>query len=838
MKNTIIRVVVVLLVFVGSFALFSHLMNSDNIDKTMDLQECTLPTISAYYADKQINYLYGYTAKMQGQYMRDTITPLDEENKLTIQIQTYGETVKQVGFEVRSLDTSRLIEDSVAASGESELKSENDIIDVRLNIQDLLSDGTEYLLIIKLKTDKYDNVNYYTRIVKSGSYNVKEKLDFAINFHNKTLEKSEEIVTNLESNSAGDNSNFNFVNINSSFSQVTFGKLDIKPVGTTQVQLKELNSEIGIINIDYIARMTNSAGETEEYILHEFYRVRYTKDRMYLLDFERTMDEVFNEENKVYYSKALSLGITNDSIEYKANGDGRIVSFVQQGSLYCYNSSSNTIAKVYGFYGGDDIRYVNQNHEVKIIDVDESGSVDFIVIGYMSRGDHEGQTGVSVLHYDSVINGVEEKLFISSDRSYQNLKREIGDLTYISAKGVLYISFCGNVYEISLDSMQSNVLVDAAKNGDFEVSQDGEYMVWQQEAVAFDSKILSIINFDSGKISNIKVSEDERIKPIGFIGDDLVYGIARYSDISAGGFTVFPMYKVIILNEKQEIVKEYEPSGMFVTDGEIKDNMLNMTRMTYNGSSYNLTRSDQIVHSISKEDEKLVLASISTDGKKKEFQFQFSNKLKEKKPSILLPKLVIYDEKEDFSLDIVHNTPRYYVYLRGELDNIYTNAALAFANAISKSGIVVNENQACIYDKIKKYDKHQIEGFPTVAASGNMNSLAACVAAVLDYYQISADVPALMAQGMEPFDILKQELGEEKVAEVYGQTLDSVLYMVSSDYPVIVKLDADNYGVIVGYDLLNTIVMNPSQNKTGYVGMQDSRVMFEASGNMFCGCVK
>lgn len=132
-KKTIIRVIVIVLVFFGSFACFSRLMNSDNIDKTMKLADCTLPVISAYCGDEQINYMSGYTKQMQGQYMRDTITPLDSENKLDIQINTFGETIQSVGFEVRSLDTQRLIEDSVVV-----ILSNKRCKRVRLNIQDLI----------------------------------------------------------------------------------------------------------------------------------------------------------------------------------------------------------------------------------------------------------------------------------------------------------------------------------------------------------------------------------------------------------------------------------------------------------------------------------------------------------------------------------------------------------------------------------------------------------------------------------------------------------------------------------------------------------------------------
>lgn len=833
-KKTIIRVIVIVLVFFGSFACFSRLMNSDNIDKTMKLADCTLPVISAYCGDEQINYMSGYTKQMQGQYMRDTITPLDSENKLDIQINTFGETIQSVGFEVRSLDTQRLIEDSVV----DDFEATNEDKRVRLNIQDLLSDNTEYLLIVKLSTQKHENVYYYTRIVKSSEYYPEEKMKFALNFNEKTFEKSEDIVSNLESNSSGDNSNFNFVNINSSFSQVTYGDLNIQKTGTMQVQLQELNSQTAVIVLKYTAQAQNDAGENEEYNMREFYRVRYTKDRMYLLEFERTMDEIFDENNKVYYSKALSLGIANSDVEYMSNSEGSIVSFVQQGNIYSYDSSSNTISKIYGFSGGDDIRYNNQDHDVKIISVDESGSTDFIVTGYMARGTHEGQTGVAIFHYDSVINGVEEKLFIESDKSYQVLRSEIGDLAYISTKGVLYIGFSEDVYEISLESEQYDILVDGSENGEFVVSKDNVYMAWQQESSDFEATNLNVLDFDNGTVNTITTDENKRIKPIGFMGHDIVYGVARVSDIQAGGNSVFPMYKVIIQNEKNEIIKEYQPSGVFITSGKIVDNMIELDRMSFDGNSYQTVDSDQIVHSIKEEDSKVTLASITTDKKKKEFQLQFGRELKEKMPTCLYPKLVIYDKKEDMKLDIVHETPVYYVYAKGNLDNIYTNAVLAVSRASDIAGTVVTENQTCIYERTKKTDKLQLDKLPTVSVSDKMDSLTACVEAVCEYYQLSVDVSSEVAAGKSPLDVLKYALGQERVVDLTGQSLDNVLYMVSSGYPVIVKNGDNSYGVIAGYNALNTILMNPSENKTGFVGMEDSRKMFSGAGNVFIGCIR
>ena len=54
--------------------------------------------------------------------------------------------------------------------------------------------------------------------------------------------------------------------------------------------------------------------------------------------------------------------------------------------------------------------------------------------------------------------------------------------------------------------------------------------------------------------------EGDKIKVIGFIGNDLIYGIAHATDIyqDAYGETIFPMYKinVVLYNEKNKEKKE------------------------------------------------------------------------------------------------------------------------------------------------------------------------------------------------------------------------------------------------------------------------------------------
>ena len=50
---------------------------------------------------------------------------------------------------------------------------------------------------------------------------------------------------------------------------------------------------------------------------------------------------------------------------------------------------------------------------------------------------------------------------------------------------MLYIGFSEDVYEISLESEQYDILVDGSENGEFVVSKDNVYMAWHAGVIRF-----------------------------------------------------------------------------------------------------------------------------------------------------------------------------------------------------------------------------------------------------------------------------------------------------------------------------------------------------------------
>ena len=96
---------------------------------------------------------------------------------------------------------------------------------------------------------------------------------------------------------------------------------------------------------DYVVTRVGQNGQSEYYNVEEYYRVRYTNTRMYLLNFERTMEEIFRGENDSISGNDILLGIRSKDVEYQTNESGKVVAFVQEGELWSYNQEANTLQK-------------------------------------------------------------------------------------------------------------------------------------------------------------------------------------------------------------------------------------------------------------------------------------------------------------------------------------------------------------------------------------------------------------------------------------------------------------------------------------------------------------
>ena len=69
-------------------------------------------------------------------------------------------------------------------------------------------------------------------------------------------------------------------------------------MGELEASFKEINDSYDVITLRYVVTTKGTGGETEYYNVEEYYRLRMTESRMYVLNFERTLNQIFRGENR------------------------------------------------------------------------------------------------------------------------------------------------------------------------------------------------------------------------------------------------------------------------------------------------------------------------------------------------------------------------------------------------------------------------------------------------------------------------------------------------------------------------------------------------------------
>lgn len=838
MQKGTIKAAVLLIIFILAVLIFGKMTNHVNEDLTTEMEEATLPVISLYQDDREINELHGYSVEMDAAYMRDTVTPIGEERILPITIQTYHTAVDTISYEIRSLDAERLIANADVTSYEEKRGR----IAAELQIQNLLEAGEEYLLIIQLESGD-ESIYYYTRIVEPVDCYVDECLAFVMDFNDKTFnnETTGSLATYMEK-TTGDNTTLHYVSLNSSLKQVGWADFEGERLTDPVPSIKEITNTYNVIVLDYVVTSIGENGESEYYNVEEYYRVRYTTSRIYLLNFERTMEQIFRGENHSISDKYIQLGIRSDEVDYKTNEAGNNVAFVQEGELWSYNTTENTLAKVFSFrgYEGIDVRENYREHDIKIVDVDEAGSVDYIVYGYMNRGIHEGEVGMAVYHYDSLSNTNEELVFIPSDRSYEVMKSELGQLMYVNEGGELFLMVDGNVYGIDLNTLKTREIIAGLTDGTFAVSESNRFIAWIEttEEKRIGSDCIHVMNLSNQKTIDIKESAGESMKPLGFMEEDFVYGIAKDSDIyeDAAGNITFPMYQIKILDvssDEQEVLKTYEKAGYYVSDVVIEEYTMYLKRIRYNGTAYVSADQDMIMN---REGDSGKLAEItsSTGGSKQtQIQIVLADTVSDKTPKLLTPRETILEEKRTVSLREENGTRHYYVYVKGDVVLATDNVTEAVIAANERMGVVIGDNLEYIWKRSRKATQPQFTDITVGTEDAEAGSIAQCINAMLEKEGINISVGALIEGGETPKSILNNTMKDVNVLDLTGCNVEEILYYVSCGSPVFAMTGSSDAVLVIGYDNNNVVIFDPGMGTTYRKSIAEADEIFANAGNVF-----
>lgn len=811
MKKKLVKAGVLILVFVAAFLIVSRITNRGTDDTLVKMGEATLPRISFEVGGQTVNHLAGYTEEMDVTAMRDTITPLDTDGNLTMKIEQYGREILGISYEVISLNGK-----VTYLSGE--VKTEPQETMTLFFGDQLPEDMTEAVLKVILQAGNGGSdqkIYYYTRIERPDNLSVNECLSFSQNLHEKTFlkESAEEWTMYLEPGEESDNTTFQTVNIHSDVDHIQWGSLAPEVVSDVEWSIKESNSVYTSVQAKYQVTCSKEAEGT--YNIREFFRVRCIEGEMYLLNYDRSMNQVFPGADAIGES-GIMLGIADADIPYEMNEDGTVIAFVQERDLWVYNQSTQTLSLVFSFANaeGQDVRSRNDEHAVRVIYVDEAGNTTFAVYGYMNRGTHEGMVGAGVYYYDAQANAIEEKAFIPSTKSFAIAEEELGKMVYFSPeRQLLYVLTGGVFYQIDMENNEQKVLAENLSEGQYVVSDDGRLMAYQPEGSLESAGTVTVLNLETGESYTVDAPEGETIRPLGFVRHDFICGYMRSSDrgVTLVGEEMLPMYRMEILDSESKVLKNYFQDGVYISDIFVEDNMVTVNRVVRNENVYSGTSQDYISSTEERKDTTITLQKLSTELKESQMRFTFAKKQENLEVKTLYPSQVIAEEPLTISFDDKKEEELYYVYGKGELAAIYSKAAYAIQKAEQISGVVISSEQSYIWEKGNRYLVYDTEAQPFGVAEGQ-TSLEACLAY------------------MEQYNAKKIDLS--------GCTLNQVLYVINKGLPMIAMTDANHAILLTGYSTTDVTYVEPNDGALHTIGQNELAVILASSGNTFIGFVQ
>lgn len=809
MKNFFKRFLVLLVVFILGVAGTAFLMNNETTDDRSDMNDAVLPEVMVQFGDVLTNRMYGYRQPMEADFVRDSVTPLDTTKKLTLVVNPYDTKVRNLSYEIRTSDGSKVMENRTIKSLDT---GSDGYLRTEIEISSGLLMNQEYSLQITLSTNHGD-AYYYTRVVSRSATYTEQYAKFADDFVQMSLDKTQadNLAAYLETSDSASSRNFAGLNINSPLADISWGNLNPQLSKAGIPVIKDINETTASISIEYEISAQNENGNTEYYLVTDFYRMRYDETRIRLLDFKRSASEVFDPSLSVISNSGLLLGVRSKDVDYLTNEDGSVTAFTQNGDIWSYVPDTGKFVEIFTFRKDteSDFRDARVEHDIKLLSVENNGDVDFMVYGYMNRGAHEGYSGVGIYHYNNDQGAIEEQVFIPCTESFEFLQEDLGTLSYVNQSGQLFIMIAGNLYQINIDENTYEVLADHIDSDDFGVSVTNAHAAWKSESGDYAGQI-EFIDFDTMERRRIVPEASQKLDLLGFMNENLIYGIVLDGDTlpNATGYMIDGITTFRIEGFDGTVKKEYHQDGLYVAGVTVGTTLMEFTLVQKSGDIYKGVKKDNIMNNSTAATDKTSVEQTSSSRQGVIVRLTSEDSPSSEEPLILYAKVRNAGEKVvDIQVDKSSVEEVYYVYAGGGLDSVWTDPAKAVQRADKQTGVVLNRAQQYVWER------------------GNMKT------------QITlntTDIPEIIRTASLDVQNLQNGLGDSaKVIDLTGCSLENVLYEVSAQRAVIARTGSDSSVVIVGYDQYNTYLLDPSTGEVKPYGMNDSTALFKNAGNMF-----
>lgn len=838
--DVVLHLIVGLIIFAGAFVLFNHLNTKEKDQDFSEMKNASFPVMEIESEQGHYNAMSAYIDPIDLSLVRNQVTLVGKDNTLNLCLHNYN-------YDITAIQYTLFMKSEEDALEEGTLNKLTDVEEegIRkgtISFETIFEPGKNYYLKMSVRLNKDTKVYFYTKLKNDDNYHLTECMNYVHTFHDNLFDKEKfpDNIPYLEPSADMRTTSLESLDIHASTMAVSFGNMEVKQESEPRITVKEINDVYTVLQLDTILSSEVKEGVVQYYDFSENYKIRYTSDRMYLLDYNRTMDAYYNKALNDPSQNYITLGIQNaNNINYLSSNKGYKVCFSQEGQLWYYNYNSSDVAKVYSFPSENlaDLRNNPNNHDIKILQMDDDGNIIYVVYGYMNRGHYEGKNGIQLLRYDAAEKCNKELAFFSTSVPFEHMKADVEKLVYLSEENVFYCILDGDLHSVDLNTKEDKVLRSGMIHENVTASKKQNIIAIEENQDLTNNTSIRMIDLESGKEQTFTCEKDKRIRAIGFLANDFIYGIADANDVkmSGGDILTFPVKKLSIVNIDGEEVKTYSKSNRYIMQTDIEGQVLEMKFGKKSGNKFIFTNdSDYIRYKEAEESSSVSLVYDYSYTYWNQLFISFPNYVYiQVEPDLVLTKVMASEDNSVIELKRTRSSKtQYYVYAEGKEQGIYDNVTEAVISADELRGNVVSSEEqllwACGFESYA-----MVAGMDQVVkVKSDAQSLAGCLSMIAKVNGTYVKTEEINTKGQKMVDLISNYSGH-KGYNLTGCNVDQILYYISEGYPVMTKYSKNRYIILMSYNSTKLRYLDPVKGQSIAVDRDFLVDKIQKAGNVF-----
>ncbi len=824
-----------LLLFTCAAGVTVFMMNRGKVSGRLQENVSSLPVMYVRAGGQLINEMHGYLEPVDAGYYRDILTPVGESRTINLTVRKGEGGLSSARYELYDEQNVQLLEQGDVTQEDAA----DGIHQMQIIFDSMLYSNTEYCLHVILTEESGREISYYSRLHYGDDLKISEKIKFVLDFNEATFDKQRiNSVARYLRQTSLDNSDFSVMTMDSSAEAVTWGSLAPARTSDVSICVKEINTYYATIMLTYTIEST-ADDLTTEYDVWENYRIMTADEGNYMLDFKRYMSEIPDLNALRLTSGQLRLGVAAegsiDAVTYGTE-EQTYVYLCSGARLLLYDVTSGIVTSVYDGRDEKINEWAGCGQSVKVVGSDsESGDLYFVVYGYMHSGNYEGREGVLLYHFVREDARLEALMFLSYDKGLQQLSGGIEKLAYLADDGMIYLMIEDSIYRIDPELFRIETAWDGVADDQIAFSESGILVMTENPAAGSPAgDTLTILDLNTGNERTLD-GNGEKILPYGFIGEDLVYGLAKPELIAmdSSGTIRTPVSELRIVDKNLKEVRSYSAGTQFITSTDIRGKTVDVTLSKKAEASgytdYQESGHDYILRNEA-EDEDAICVEQSTDSIRGvqnwlNVQNWANQELILQTARNLNPE---YDISKEYTLS--GQLPvRYYVFAGGQLDEEFPSLKAAISHAENTFGTVMTSHKQVVWlsDGSAYYWSLPVNSITKVSGKAYDKAV---LQTILDYEGWEQAGEA--EEGAPLFAVMTAALPTETV-NLSGLALEDVVQFIYRDRLVVARTGADTYSIITGYQSDSITMTDLAEGEKLTYSWDEAEELFKKNGNVF-----